>query len=149
VHGVATCDWAPGALRRITALVPQEPVLFPGTIAQNIALGHSFDMEAVIRAAREAGAHIFISAMPDGYNTVVSERGHSLSGGQRQRIAIARALYCDAPILLLDEATSAMDTASEAVVHRTLQNIKGRKTILLVTHRASALALADQIITIE
>jgi len=149
VSGIPLDQWNLHALRNMASLVPQEPVLFPGTIAQNIALGcDGFDMSMIEQAAKDAGAHNFISAMPEGYDTMVSERGNSLSGGQRQRIAIARALYRETPILLLDEATSAMDSESEAVVYETLRRLKGNKTILFVTHRASALNIADKMITI-
>ncbi|MCL2319230.1 MAG: ATP-binding cassette domain-containing protein, partial [Treponema sp.] len=106
------------------------------------------DMERVRQAALQAYAHDFITAMSEGYDTQVAERGASLSGGQRQRIAIARALYHDAPVLLLDEATSAMDAESEAAVHRTLWTLKGKKTILYVTHRGAALRLADRVLSI-
>ena len=147
--GVPVNQWDLAALRRHLSLVPQEPVLFPGTIAGNIAIGDKHpDMERVRQAALQAYAHDFITAMSEGYDTQVAERGASLSGGQRQRIAIARALYHDAPVLLLDEATSAMDAESEAAVHRTLWTLKGKKTILYVTHRGAALRLADRVLSI-
>lgn len=149
IMGVPLEEWDLTALRNITSLVPQEPVLFPGSIAANIAIGDdNTDMARVEKAAKAAGADGFIRDLPGGYETTVAERGDSLSGGQRQRIAIARALYRDSPILLLDEATSAVDTASEAIIHDTLRQLKGEKTILLVTHRASALDLVDRMITI-
>ena len=148
IFGVPIERWDLHALRNITALVPQEPVLFPGTVAQNIALGCDLSYGRAEQAAKDAGAHNFIKEMPDGYDTVVSERGQSLSGGQRQRIAIARALYRGAPVLLLDEATSAMDSESEAVVYETLRRLKGEKTILFVTHRASVLNIADRTVIV-
>ena len=153
--GIPVEEWDTATLRGLLSLVPQEPVLFPGTIAENIAIGEKnpgggkgLDMERIAEAARLAHAHDFITAMPDAYSTQVAERGSSLSGGQRQRIAIARALYHDAPVLLLDEATSAMDAESEAAVHKTIGSLKGKKTILYVTHRQAAISLADRVLTI-
>lgn len=151
IMGIPLEEWNLAALRKATVLVPQEPILFPGTIAANIAICSQLEkinMERVRDCAKAVGADGFISSMPNGYDTTVAERGDSLSGGQRQRIAIARALYCDSPILLLDEATSAVDTDSEALIHDALKQLHGKKTILLVTHRASALELADRQITI-
>jgi len=147
--GVPIEQWDAAVLRRLLSLVPQEPVLFPGTIGENISIGDKDpDKERIAEAAARAHAQDFIMAMPNGYNTQVAERGASLSGGQRQRIAIARALYRDAPVLLLDEATSAMDAESEAAVHNTLAGLKGRKTILYVTHREAAIRLADRVLKI-
>lgn len=149
VLGIPTTQWNVRSLRRQIMYVPQEPVLFPGTIAQNIAIGQEQpDLQKVQKAATLAGAQAFISSLPNGYDTLVSERGASLSGGQKQRIAIARAFYCDAPILLLDEATSAMDSESEAVVHEALLRLKGAKTILSVSHRASTMRLSDRTVRI-
>lgn len=147
--GIATDEWDTAILRRHLSLVPQEPVLFPGTIAGNIAIGDKHpDRDRILKAASQAFAHDFIMAMPDAYDTQVAERGASLSGGQRQRIAIARALYHDTPVLLLDEATSAMDMESEAAVHSALDALKGRKTILYVTHREAAVHMADRVISV-
>ena len=149
VLGLSTNEWDSHALRKNLMYVPQESVLFPGTIAQNISIGRECaEPDRIKAAAIQADAHDFIMAMPNGYNTQVSEHGASLSGGQKQRIAIARAFFCDAPILLLDEATSAMDTESEAAVHSTLLKLKGKKTILTVSHRMSTVQLADRIIRI-
>jgi ABC-type multidrug transport system fused ATPase/permease subunit len=147
--GVAVREWDAARLRGLLSLVPQEPVLFPGTIAANIAIGdRNPDKGRVEEAAARAFARDFIMSMPRGYDTLVGERGASLSGGQRQRVAIARALYRDAPALLLDEATSAMDSESEAAVHNTITALKGKKTILYVTHRQAAMRLADKVIVI-
>jgi ABC-type bacteriocin/lantibiotic exporter with double-glycine peptidase domain len=148
--GVELEQWDRAILRRLLSLVPQEPVLFPGTIAENICLGDKNpDKARVIEAARQAYAQDFIMAMPEAYDTQVTERGASLSGGQRQRIAIARALYHDAPVLLLDEATSAMDAESEAAVHNAIAGLKGKKTIVYVTHREAAIRLEDRVLTIN
>jgi ABC-type multidrug transport system fused ATPase/permease subunit len=147
--GVPVNEWDTASLRGFLSLVPQEPVLFPGTIAANIAIGdRNPDNGRVEEAAARAFAHDFIVSMPQGYDTQVAERGTSLSGGQRQRIAIARALYHNAPVLLMDEATSAMDSESEAAVHNTITSLKGKKTILYVTHRQAAIRLADKVIDI-
>ena len=149
IAGVPVEEWELTALRKFTALVPQDPVLFPGTIASNIAFGcDTADMEMIKRAAKDAGAHEFINDMPKGYETIVAERGNSLSGGQRQRISIARALYRGSLVLLLDEPTSAMDSESEAVIYETLRKFKGEKTILFVTHKTSALSIADKTVVI-
>ena len=142
-------DWNLKALRETTVLVPQDIALFPGTIEENISIGlEDIPFSQIEEAAKKAGAHSFISEMPQGYKTPVSERGGSLSGGQRQRIAIARALLRDAPILLLDEATSAMDSKSERAIYETLHELKGEKTILFVTHRTSVLEIADRVISL-
>ena len=146
-HDVA--DWDLARLRAVTALVPQEPVLMTGTIAENIAIGSEYSREEMIAAAKDACAHEFIMTLPQGYDTPVTERGMSLSGGQRQRIALARALLQQAPILLLDEATSAVDSLSEADIHQTLTALKGKKTILFVTHRAMVLELSDKVVHIK
>ena len=149
ICGMSTGDWDREALRTLVSLVPQEIVLFPETIAGNIAIGlRDISLSQIEAAAKRAGAHEFIVEMPQGYQTPVSERGLSLSGGQRQRIAIARALLRDAPILLLDEITSAMDPKSEQRIYDTLRSLKGDKTILFVTHRVSALEIADRVVTL-
>lgn len=150
VFGHPVERWEKQALRRdATALIPQEPTLFPGSILSNIALGdEKIDRDRALWAAREAGADGFITAMPGGYDAQVNERGNSLSGGQRQRIAIARALYRDADILLVDEGSSAMDIRSEKEMHEALLRLRGKKTILYVTHRAAAMELADEVVKI-
>src|SRR3974390_1512633 len=106
-------------------------------------------MEQVIVAANLAGAHDFILELPEGYDTMIGERGNSLSGGQRQRIAIARALMTDPRVLIFDEATSALDYESERIVHRNMAQIAHGRTVFVIAHRLSALRMADRIITIE
>jgi ATP-binding cassette, subfamily B, bacterial HlyB/CyaB len=143
---VADVAW----LRRQIGSVLQENVLFNRSIRNNIALADpGMAMERVIAAAELAGAHEFILALPDGYNTIVGERGASLSGGQRQRIAIARALITDPKILIFDEATSALDYESENIIQRNMRRISSGRTVLIIAHRLSAVRHADRIITIE
>ncbi|HTB36441.1 MAG TPA: ATP-binding cassette domain-containing protein, partial [Reyranella sp.] len=116
----------------------------------NIALADpALSIERVVAAAKLAGAHDFILELPEGYDTIVGERGSSLSGGQRQRIAIARALIADPRILIFDEATSALDYESERIVQQNMAQISRGRTVLVIAHRLSALRLADRIITIE
>ncbi|MCE0745436.1 type I secretion system permease/ATPase [Acetobacter sicerae] len=139
-----------GALRRQIGVVLQDSVLFNMTIRENIALARpALPMEQIIHVARLAGAHDFISTLPEGYNTYVGERGASLSGGQRQRIAIARALACDPRILILDEATSALDYESERIVQNNLRQICRGRTVLIVAHRLSAVRHANRIFALE
>jgi subfamily B ATP-binding cassette protein HlyB/CyaB len=137
-------------LRRQIGSVLQENVLFNRSIRDNIALADpGMSMERVLAAAELAGAHEFILGLPDGYNTVVGERGASLSGGQRQRIAIARALVTNPRILIFDEATSALDYESENIIQRNMRKIAAGRTVLIIAHRLSAVRHADRIITIE
>jgi len=137
-------------LRRQVGVVLQENVLFNRSIRDNIALGDpSWPMDRVITAAKLAGAHDFILELPEGYDTLVGERGSSLSGGQRQRIAIARALIGDPRILILDEATSALDYESERIVQENMARIAQGRTVLVIAHRLSTVRRADRIITIE
>lgn len=136
-------------LRESIAYVPQEPYLFNATIRENIRIGKldATDEEIEI-AAKLAYAHDFIMELSNGYDTKVGERGNNLSGGQRQRIAVARAIIKDAPIILLDEATSALDNESEQFVNAALKSMKNKKTILMIAHRPSTIALADKRIAI-
>jgi len=137
-------------LRKQTALVPQDILLFGGTIFENIAYGKpGADADEVQKAARQANAHDFITGFPEGYETVVGERGVKLSGGQRQRIAIARAILKDPAILLLDEATSSLDSESEALVQEALQNLMRNRTSFVIAHRLSTIRNADLIIVLE
>ncbi|WP_316175739.1 MULTISPECIES: type I secretion system permease/ATPase [unclassified Bradyrhizobium] len=143
---VADVTW----LRRQIGAVLQENVLFNRSIRDNIALADpGMAMERVIQAAELAGAHEFILGLPDGYETMVGERGASLSGGQRQRIAIARALVTNPRILIFDEATSALDYESENIIQRNMRKICAGRTVFIIAHRLSAVRNADRIITIE
>jgi len=137
-------------LRRQMALVPQDVLLFGGTIRENIAYGkpNAADDE-IIAAAKQAHADEFINSFPEKYETVVGERGIKLSGGQRQRIAIARAILKNPVILVLDEATSALDSASESIVQDALENLMKNRTSLIIAHRLSTIRNADKIIVLE
>lgn len=137
-------------LRKLVGTVTQETLLFNDTVRNNIAYGQP-DVPArrVEAAARAALAHDFITAMPDGYNTLIGERGMRLSGGERQRIAIARALLKDAPILILDEATSALDAESETLVQKALANLMTDRTSFVIAHRLSTVRRADRILVVE
>jgi len=137
-------------LRDQVGIVPDEPFLFSLSIHDNIAYGRpEADRESVIAAARAAGADGFIEELPEGYDTVVGERGYTLSGGQRQRIAIARALLVNPPVLILDDATSAIDVTVEQRIHASLkEQMKGRTT-LIVAHRLSTIGLADRVVLVE
>ena len=137
-------------LRRQIGVVLQENVLFNRSIRDNIALADpGMAQDRVVAAAELAGAHDFILELPEGYDTLVGERGQSLSGGQRQRIAIARALVTDPRILIFDEATSALDYESENVIQQNLRRICAGRTVLLIAHRLSTLRQADRIVTLE
>jgi len=138
------------SLRRQIGIVPQETILFSGTIAQNIAFGQAdFDREAVEAAAKIANAHQFITQFSQGYQTWVGERGVNLSGGQRQRIAIARAVLLNPRILILDEATSALDSESEALVQEALERIMKDRTVFIIAHRLATVRRADRILVLE
>jgi subfamily B ATP-binding cassette protein HlyB/CyaB len=137
-------------LRRQVGVVLQENLLFNRSVRENIAIADSAaPLEAVIRVAHMAGAHEFISELPEGYDTVVGEQGSSLSGGQRQRIAIARALFTNPRILILDEATSALDYESEAIIQRNMASICKGRTVLIIAHRLSAVRDAHRIIVMD
>ena len=132
------------------AYVPQETSLFHRTIAENIAYGKpDATPQQIQNAALLANAHEFIADLPDGYDTMVGERGIKLSGGQRQRIAIARAILKDAPILVLDEATSALDSESESLIQDALNTLMSGRTSIVIAHRLSTVANMDRIIVLE
>ncbi|MGZ3142553.1 ABC transporter ATP-binding protein [Lentzea chajnantorensis] len=138
------------SLRGAVGVVFEEAFLFSSSVFSNIAYGSpDASREEVERAAKAAEAHDFIQALPDGYDTVVGERGLTLSGGQRQRVALARALLSDPRILVLDDATSAVDNATEAAIHATLASVTASRTTLLVAHRRSTLSLADRIAVLD
>jgi subfamily B ATP-binding cassette protein HlyB/CyaB len=150
VDGVDIAQVDPARLRRQIGVVLQDSTLFNCSVRDNIALvDPAIPTENVIAAATLAGAHDFILKLPEGYDTIVGERGSSLSGGQRQRIAIARALIADPRILIFDEATSALDYESESIVQKNMAKISQGRTVIIIAHRLSALRLADRVITIE
>jgi ATP-binding cassette, subfamily B, bacterial MsbA len=139
-----------GSLRSQIGIVTQETVLFNDTLRNNIAYGQPHvSAKQVEEAARAAHAHEFISALPEGYSTMIGERGVRLSGGERQRIAIARAILKNAPVLILDEATSALDSESESLVQAALQNLMTGRTVFVIAHRLSTIRRADRIVVLE
>lgn len=138
------------SLYRQIALVPQETILFGGSIRDNIRYGREDAPEAdIIAASQAAHAHEFIIGFPDGYDTIVGEKGINLSGGQRQRVAIARAILKNPRILLLDEATSALDTESERLVQQALERLMVNRTTFVVAHRLSTIQRADRILVLN
>ncbi len=151
LDGVDTRELTLQSLRALTGIVSQDTVLFNDTVRRNIAYGANgqYTDAQVEAAARAANAHGFISELPDGYNTVLGERGTRLSGGQRQRIAIARALLTDPPILILDEATSALDTESERLVQEAIDRLLAGRTVFVIAHRLSTITHASQILVLD
>ncbi len=150
VDGVDIRDLQLNDLRRAIGLVSQDIFLFHGTVAENIRYGRpEATDEEVVRAAMIAEADEFVTALPQGYDTIVGERGERLSGGQRQRISIARAVLKDPPILILDEATSAVDNETEAAIQRSLEKIAVDRTTIVIAHRLSTIRNADRIIVLE
>jgi len=138
------------SLRRQISFVLQDTVLFHAPIWQNIAYGKpEASREEILRAARLANAHEFIERTPEGYDTMVGERGVTLSGGQRQRIAIARAIIRNSPILILDEPTSGLDASSEKLVLEALGRLTAGKTVIVITHNLETIIKADTIFTIK
>lgn len=137
-------------LRAAIALAPQEPVIFGASVSDNIAYGReAASSGAIVAAAKRAQAHEFIMALPQGYDTLLGERGVTLSGGQRQRLAIARAILADAPVLLLDEATSALDAENEALVQAALHDVMSNRTSLVIAHRLATVLEADRILVLD
>ena len=137
-------------LRSKIGFVSQEVYLFHGTIGENIAYGQqTTTKEAIAEAAKKAQLHDFIITLPEGYDSIVGERGIKLSGGQRQRLSIARAILKDAPILILDEATSAVDTETERAIQQNLAQLTTGKTAIIIAHRLSTIRQADKIIVLK
>ena len=150
IDGIDIQDVTLNTLRRQIGIVPQETILFSGTIAQNIAFGQSYyELKDVQKAAEIANAHQFISQFPEGYQTWVGERGVNLSGGQKQRIAIARAVLLAPRILILDEATSALDSESEGLVQEALERLMRDRTVFIIAHRLATVRKADRILVLE
>jgi subfamily B ATP-binding cassette protein MsbA len=151
VNGHDIRDISVASLRSMMALVTQDVFLFNDTVRSNIAYGHKelMNEDRVVAAAKAAYAHDFIMAMPDGYDTLVGERGIKLSGGQKQRLAIARALLKDAPILILDEATSSLDSEGEAEVQKALDELMKNRTTLVIAHRLSTIRNAGEILVLK
>jgi subfamily B ATP-binding cassette protein MsbA len=151
LDGVDTRDIALPALRSLIGIVSQDTVLFNDTVRHNLAYGAAgkYSDAQIEAAARAANAHRFIVELPNGYDTVLGERGTRLSGGQRQRLSIARALLVDPPILILDEATSALDTESEHLVQEAIDRLLEDRTVFVIAHRLSTIAHADQILVLD
>jgi subfamily B ATP-binding cassette protein MsbA len=151
LDGVDTREIRLESLRGLTGIVSQETVIFNDTVRHNIAYGRGerFSQDEIEAAAMAANAHAFIRELPDGYATLLGERGTRLSGGQRQRIAIARALLMDPPILILDEATSALDTESERLVQEAIDRLLRGRTVFVIAHRLSTIVHADQILVLD
>ncbi|MGZ3945342.1 MAG: ABC transporter ATP-binding protein, partial [Mucilaginibacter sp.] len=154
--GIITFDGKPADaysltdIRNQVAIVPQDVMLFGGSIKENIAYGKlNASEEEIVQAAERANAHQFITSFPEAYDTVVGERGVKLSGGQRQRIAIARALLKNPSILILDEATSSLDSESERLVQEALEELMKNRTSIIIAHRLSTIREADKIIVLE
>ncbi|MBP8137376.1 MAG: ATP-binding cassette domain-containing protein, partial [Candidatus Eisenbacteria bacterium] len=148
--GVDLRDARTSSLRRQLGIVTQETILFHDTVRANIAYGvPDVPLERVHDAARAANAHTFIEKLPEGYDTVIGDRGVRLSGGERQRLAIARALLKNPPLLLLDEATSALDTENERLVQEALERLMRERTVFVIAHRLSTVQHANRILVFE
>jgi ATP-binding cassette subfamily B protein len=150
IDGMDVRDLTLASVRANVGIVLDEPFLFSASVRENISYGRpDAPIDDVIAAASAAGADGFISELPDGYDTVVGERGYTLSGGQRQRIAIARTLLVNPPILILDDATSAIDVQVEQQIHEALSVLMEGRTTLIVAHRLSTISLADRVVLID
>jgi ABC-type multidrug transport system fused ATPase/permease subunit len=150
IDGVDVRDVTLNSLRREIGVIAQDPFLFSATVRENIAFGaDELSDDELERVARAAQAHEFIRRLPDGYDTVIGERGITLSGGQRQRIAIARALAVDPRILILDDATASVDASTEALIRVGLREAMHERTTLIIAHRLSTIALADEIVVLD
>jgi subfamily B ATP-binding cassette protein MsbA len=150
IDGIDLRDLNARSLRQKLGIVTQETILFHDTVRANIAYAlPDSTPESVERAARAANAHEFVMRLPNGYETVLGERGTRLSGGQRQRLAIARAILRDPPILIFDEATSALDSESERLVQEAIEHLLEGRTVFVIAHRLSTIRHADQIVVME
>jgi len=150
IDGVDLRDYDIEALRRHIGVVLQEPFLFHGTVASNVAYGNPGAMlEEIITASKAANAHDFIVGFPDGYDTLVGERGQTLSGGERQRISIARAILNNPTILILDEATSSVDTETEKLIQEALDRLVANRTTIAIAHRLSTLRKANRLVILD
>ena len=138
------------SLRNLTGIVTQETILFNDTAWNNIAYGYEHATERRVHdAARAANAHDFITAMPQGYQTIIGDRGVKLSGGEKQRLAIARALFKNPPILIFDEATSSLDSESEALVQQAIDRLMEGRTVFVIAHRLSTIQNVDKIVVLD
>ncbi len=150
IDGIDVRDLRLASLRDKISVVAQETFLFNDTVANNIAYGmEKYDRARLIEASQAALAHEFIEKLPQGYETVIGDRGVKLSGGQRQRLAIARAILKNSPILILDEATSHLDTESEMLVQKALANLMAGRTVIVIAHRISTIRRADKIVVLD
>lgn len=150
IDGIDVREWSLDALRSQIGKIEQDIFLFSRSIGENIAFGApGATREQIENAARAAQAHDFIVTFPDGYDTVVGERGMTLSGGQRQRIALARAFLSNPQILILDDSTSAIDSATEDQIQQAIRKAQEGRTVLLITHRISQIRWADQILVLD
>ncbi len=150
IDGMDVSDLRLASLRDKISVVAQETFLFNDTVANNIAYGmEKYDRARLIEASQAALAHEFIEKLPQGYETVIGDRGVKLSGGQRQRLAIARAILKNSPILILDEATSHLDTESEMLVQKALANLMAGRTVIVIAHRISTIRRADKIVVLD
>jgi ATP-binding cassette subfamily B protein len=150
VDGIDVRDVTRRSLRREVGVISQDPFLFSATVRENIAFGAVDAGDALVEeAARAAQAHGFVEALPQGYDTVIGERGITLSGGQRQRLAIARALLIDPRILILDDATASVDATTEARIREALAEVMRGRTTIIIAHRLSTIQLADEVVVLE
>lgn len=150
IDGKDVRDISMDSLRSLMGIVTQETILFNDTVRNNIAYGHQeVEFEKIVRAAEVANAHEFISSLPEGYDTVIGDRGVKISGGERQRISLARAILKNPPILILDEATSALDTENEILVQQAIERLMEGRTSIVIAHRLSTVQRADKIIVME
>jgi subfamily B ATP-binding cassette protein MsbA len=150
IDGIDIRDYDLKSLRNHIGIVTQDPILFNDTIRNNISYGmENASFEEIVNAAKAANAHDFILNLPNGYDTIIGERGLKLSGGQRQRISIARALLKNPPIMILDEATSALDSESEILVQGAIENLMKERTTFVIAHRLSTVRNANKVIVID